>query len=66
MTNDTKTDRLLRPDEVAERLGVSERTLERWRAAGQGPAFVTIGRMVRYAESAVAGFVETLEGRRPK
>lgn len=36
------------PDEAARILGVSTRTLATQRAAGTGPAFVRIGRCVRY------------------
>lgn len=35
-------------DDVAERLGISTRTLERYRVAGDGPRFVKMGRLVRY------------------
>jgi predicted DNA-binding transcriptional regulator AlpA len=35
--------RLLRPREAADFLGVAGRSLERWRASGDGPAFVRVG-----------------------
>ena len=35
--------RLLRPREAADYLGVAGRSLERWRASGDGPAFVRVG-----------------------
>jgi excisionase family DNA binding protein len=66
MTNDdTHPDRLLRPDEVATRLGVSERTLERWRATGQGPAHLVLfpGRIVRYRAEAIVDYLATLTRR---
>jgi len=66
MTDDrTSPDHLYRPDEVAKRLGISLRTLERWRMTGQGPAFVTLapGRLVRYSGAAIAAFLAPLGGR---
>ena len=50
--------KLLKPEEVAASLGVSERTLERWRMTGEGPAYVSLSRKtVRYPEHALAEFV---------
>ncbi len=37
--------------EAAERLGLSRHTLNQWRLHGHGPAFVRLGRAVRYAAS---------------
>jgi excisionase family DNA binding protein len=42
------TDTLLTPDELAEVLGVPAETLKQWRYFGRGPAFVRVGRHVRY------------------
>jgi excisionase family DNA binding protein len=36
------------PDQVAERYQVSEATLKEWRYKGTGPAYVRLGRHVRY------------------
>lgn len=44
--------------EVAELLRIHPRTLERWRAAGEGPQFVLLGGLVRYPASAVSSFLE--------
>jgi excisionase family DNA binding protein len=41
---------LLTQREAARLLRVSVRTLERHRAAGTGPAYVLIGRLVRYRQ----------------
>ena len=49
---------LLTPAEVAERLRVSTRTLEFWRHQGRGPAFVRVGKRVRYRPDDVEGFIE--------
>jgi len=40
--------RLLDQDELSSILGVPAGTLEQWRARGRGPAFLRIGRHVRY------------------
>lgn len=49
---------LLTPEQVAEGLSVTERTLERWRMTGEGPPFVRLTRStVRYSKSALAAFV---------
>ncbi len=40
---------LVTGSELAERLGVSLPTLQRWRYEGSGPPFVKVGRKVRYA-----------------
>lgn len=39
--------------ELAEQLGLSTRTLLRWRLQGVGPPFVRLGRSVRYSGAAV-------------
>jgi len=50
--------RLLLPKDVAEQLGVTERTLERWRITGEGPRFVKISRStVRYKAEDIAAFI---------
>ncbi|RMF05231.1 MAG: DNA-binding protein [Alphaproteobacteria bacterium] len=47
--------------QAARRLGLSPRTLEKWRVEGNGPPFYKIGRRVAYLE---ADLVEWLRGRR--
>jgi excisionase family DNA binding protein len=44
---------------VAQRLGISERTLERKRCDGTGPRFVKCGRAVRYRESDIEEWLES-------
>lgn len=44
--------------EAAERLGLSVKTLRRWRWAGRPPAFLKIGGAVRYDPQVLAAFVE--------
>lgn len=41
------------PKELATQLGVSLDTLKRWRRLKQGPAWVRVGRQVRYAADAI-------------
>jgi hypothetical protein len=49
---------LLLPAQVAERLGVSIKLLERWRGTGCGPAFVRLSRKtLRYRGGDVDAFV---------
>jgi predicted DNA-binding transcriptional regulator AlpA len=50
--------RLLTPQEVADMLGLTERTLERWRITGEGPRYSKLSRStVRYLREDVATFV---------
>lgn len=53
-----KTESMLSPKEVADLLGVTERTLYTWRERGEGPAWVRIGRngFVRYNPMEVRTF----------
>jgi predicted DNA-binding transcriptional regulator AlpA len=44
---------LLTQRQCAEALGLSERTLERFRVSGVGPKFVRMGKSVRYRLSDV-------------
>jgi len=39
---------LLTPDELSSELGVAKRTLDQWRCYGRGPAFVRVGKRIRY------------------
>ena len=49
---------LLRPEAAAERLGVTERMLARWRAGDEGPAFVRLTRKtIRYRAADLDAFV---------
>ena len=47
----TEQPKLLNTREAAEFLGLSHRTLERYRISGEGPRYLKIGRWVRYTES---------------
>ena len=49
---------LLSSADVAELLDVSMRTLEFWRYAGKGPAYVKVGKRVRYRPADVEAYLE--------
>lgn len=44
--------------QLAERWGISQRTLERWRAIGWGPLFLKMGGRVVYREKDVLSYEE--------
>ena len=47
------------PDTVAaEILSVKRQTLANWRSAGRGPAFVKVGRAVRYRPEDLEEFIQ--------
>lgn len=41
---------------LSRRWNIAPRTLERWRAEGQGPQFARIGRHVRYRQTDILAF----------
>ena len=43
--------------ETAKILRVSERTLQRWRELGVGPAFTRLGRRIVYSRKAIEEFI---------
>jgi len=49
--------------ELAHELGRDARTLKRWRAAREGPAWVAIGRKILYRRSAVQDWLASREVR---
>lgn len=51
MSTETLNDPLLEIREVAAYLKVSPPALEKWRLTGKGPAFIRIGRLIRYRRS---------------
>lgn len=53
----TNANTLLKPQEVADRLGVSTTTLATWRCTKRYPlAYVKVGRLVRYRAGDVDAF----------
>jgi predicted site-specific integrase-resolvase len=57
MTDPTRTPALVNETEAARRLGISVKTMRRWRWAGQGPVFTKLGGAVRYSLSDLEAFV---------
>ena len=49
---------LLTPPQAAAILQVKPNTLAKWRVTGEGPAFVRIGRAIRYSAREVARFID--------
>ena len=54
---------LLTEPETARALHVSERTLQRWRGTGEGPAFVRAGRRILYRPDDIEAFLESSRAR---
>lgn len=53
---------VLSSKEAAQYIGVSHPTLERWRADGEGPAFIKLGaRRIGYRISALDRWLDDLE-----
>ena len=55
--------RLLTEREAAERLGLSVRTLQKWRLLGSGPEFLKLGHAVRYDPAALERYLESARRR---
>ncbi|WP_085853141.1 helix-turn-helix domain-containing protein [Palleronia marisminoris] len=51
---------LIRERELAERWSTSQRTLQRWRAEGKGPAYILIGGAIRYRMADIADFEDRM------
>ena len=49
---------LLTPIQAAAILQVKPNTLAKWRVTGEGPAFIHVGRAVRYSAREIARFIE--------
>ncbi|MGH9224896.1 MAG: helix-turn-helix domain-containing protein [Acidimicrobiales bacterium] len=60
MTANGQLDCLLTPDGVSAYLGVPVGTLANWRYMGRGPAYLRVGRHIRYRQSAIAAWTESL------
>lgn len=53
----SRSARLLTTEDVAEQIGVTVRTLKRWRSDGDGPPFMIFGRTVRYHPARVQAWM---------
>lgn len=49
---------LLTPIQAAAILQVKPNTIAKWRVTGEGPAFIHVGRAVRYSAREIARFIE--------
>jgi len=50
---------LLREREAARALGgLSVKTLQAWRVRGTGPAFIKVGRLIRYAQESLERYLQ--------
>jgi hypothetical protein len=50
-------DQLLTEREAAKVLRISVQLLRKWRALGEGPEYIKLGKCVRYAEHSLARFL---------
>jgi hypothetical protein len=57
---------LATPAEVAEYLGVEEKTLANWRSLGKGPDSKFVGREIRYPWPGVEKWLKDQPARRPR
>jgi Helix-turn-helix domain len=58
MESKSNSEIALNETQAAEILGLSVRTLQAWRVRGGGPAYVKIGRSVRYQRRVLLAFQE--------
>jgi len=50
--------RMIDEKEAGEYLGCSVAALQKWRLLGKGPAYVKVGRLVRYREADLVAFLD--------
>jgi excisionase family DNA binding protein len=55
----TMTRELITTFDAAKLLAVARRTLARWRREGRGPAYVQVGRGIRYRRKDIESFVRS-------
>ncbi len=55
-----KHEELLTTDEAAAVCRVKPQTLKQWRMVGAGPAFIKVGRLVRYRAGTLSTWLEAL------
>ena len=61
MAGNARPEKLASGAEVAEMLGIPEKTLTQWRSDNKGPKYLKVGRYVRYRWSAVDEWLSTRE-----
>jgi hypothetical protein len=59
MTMAQQIETLLTSIQAAAVLQVKPNTLAKWRVIGEGPAFIRIGRAVRYSAREIARFIDS-------
>ena len=59
MHSEKLSSQLLAESAVAEQLDCETKTLQAWRCRGGGPAFVKVGRLVRYRPEDVEQWIES-------
>jgi hypothetical protein len=52
---------LLNTGQAADMIGIRSETLRQWRMVGAGPAFLKLGRLVRYRPDTVSQWIASLE-----
>lgn len=52
-------DTVLSERQLAKRLGVGQRTLQRWRTEGNGPVYLRLGKRIAYLERDVESWLTT-------
>ena len=57
MSSKQKT--FLSRQQCAERIGVSVRTLDRWRFSGEGPSYYKIHKAVKYEEQDIENYLDS-------
>ena len=59
MNQELNPRRLLTPEDAAACLGVTKKTLENWRATGNGPGYAKLsGKCVRYQPADLDAYIE--------
>lgn len=61
MTPDSLLSEYLAEEQTAAELGLCTKTLQRWRALGEGPAITRLGRRILYRRSTVAAWIAARE-----
>jgi predicted DNA-binding transcriptional regulator AlpA len=60
-TSNSTADRLLKPNETAEFLRLSQSWLAKSRMSGKGPPFIRIGRAIRYSQTALLQWMKSMK-----
>lgn len=56
---------LITTDDLAEELGVTSHCLRRWRTQNKGPAYVHVGRLVRYRRADIERWLAKNRSNKP-